>query len=70
MPGLMVCGCGNVWEEGPTYGRDFSCDKCGADYNSGGQRLADRSQWGEETGEHPADVARAFNGCDNEREDE
>lgn len=27
------------------------CD-CGADYNSSGQRLADRSQWGAETGEH------------------
>lgn len=31
---------------------------CGADYNMSGQRLAPRSQWGEETGEHPADVAR------------
>lgn len=26
--------------------------ECGADYNMSGQRLADRSQWGEETGEH------------------
>jgi len=25
--------------------------ECGADYNSSGQRLAPRSQWGEETGE-------------------
>ena len=25
---------------------------CGADYNSSGQLLASRSQWGEETGEH------------------
>lgn len=29
---------------------------CGADYNSFGQRLADRSQWGEETGETAADI--------------
>ena len=28
---------------------------CGTDYNSAGQKLADRSQWGEETGEHPSD---------------
>jgi hypothetical protein len=28
-----------------------TCPDCGADYNSGGQRLAPRSQWGEETGE-------------------
>lgn len=26
--------------------------ECGADYNMSGSRLADRSQWGEETGEH------------------
>lgn len=29
---------------------------CGADYNSFGQRLAPRSQWGEETGESLADI--------------
>jgi hypothetical protein len=29
---------------------------CGADYNSFGQRLADRSQWGEETGETADDI--------------
>ena len=28
-----------------------TCHKCGADYNQSGQRLAPRSQWGEETGE-------------------
>jgi hypothetical protein len=32
--------------------------ECGADYNMSGQRLAPRHLWGEETGEHPADVAR------------
>ncbi|UCC72023.1 MAG: hypothetical protein JSV86_16895 [Gemmatimonadota bacterium] len=30
--------------------------ECGADYNMSGQRLADRSQWGEETGESVADI--------------
>lgn len=29
-----------------------TCDGCGADYNSAGQRLAPREQWGWETGEH------------------
>lgn len=28
-----------------------TCD-CGVDYNSAGQELASREQWGEETGEH------------------
>lgn len=32
--------------------------ECGADYNSRGELLAPRSCWGEETGEHPADIAR------------
>ena len=29
-----------------------TCDHCGTDYNSSGQRLAPRADWGEETGEH------------------
>jgi hypothetical protein len=29
---------------------------CGALYNGSGQRLTDRKQWGEETGEHWADL--------------
>jgi hypothetical protein len=47
------CG-GNVGLGGFTN----TCEKCGADYNNAGQRLADRSQWGVETGEHPADISR------------
>jgi hypothetical protein len=35
-----------------------TCD-CGADYNMSGQRLAPRSQWGEETGEHISDILAA-----------
>lgn len=34
-----------------------TCD-CGADYNWNGSRLADREQWGEETGEHISDILR------------
>lgn len=37
---------------------DFTntCPHCDTDYNSFGQRLAPRSQWGEETGEHWTDI--------------
>ena len=33
-----------------------TCPVCGADYNSSGQMLAPRSQWGEETGESVHDI--------------
>jgi len=33
-----------------------TCSNCGADYNMGGQQLAPRAQWGEETGESVADI--------------
>jgi hypothetical protein len=33
-----------------------TCEKCGADYNSAGQELAPRSQWGYETGESVQDI--------------
>jgi hypothetical protein len=33
-----------------------TCDGCGADYDKSGFRLAERSQWGEETGETAADI--------------
>lgn len=33
-----------------------TCEKCGTDYNSSGQELAPRSQWGEETGESVSDI--------------
>lgn len=32
--------------------------QCGADYNSSGQRLASRSQWGADTGESLSDILR------------
>jgi hypothetical protein len=50
--GLCDCGC-----EVELSGFTNTCD-CGRDYNMSGQLLAPRSQWGEETGEHPADIAR------------
>ena len=53
-PAVGRCACGREVE---LYGFTNTCD-CGREYNSAGQQLADRSQWGEETGEHPADIAR------------
>lgn len=35
--------CDNSWAN--------ACEVCGTEYNSAGQRLAPREQWGEETGE-------------------
>lgn len=49
------CDCGTEVELGHFTN---TCENCGADYNSSGQQLAPRSQWGMETGEHPADVSR------------
>jgi hypothetical protein len=44
---VMTCCGGDV----ECHSFTNTCDKCGADYNTAGQRLAPRSQWGEETGE-------------------
>jgi hypothetical protein len=51
-PALWKCDCGEELEL-----PDFTntCE-CGADYNSAGQRLAPREQWGEETGESLSDI--------------
>jgi hypothetical protein len=57
--GILVCDCGHCIEIIP-HGRDISCEQCEAEFNSAGQRLASRDQWGEETGEHPADIGNAF----------
>ena len=54
-PAVGQCDCGaHVTLQGFTN----TCDRCGADYNMSGNRLADRAQWGEETGEHLADIER------------
>ena len=54
-PACGKCECGTTVElEGFTN----TCEGCGEDYDSCGQNLAPREQWGIETGEHPADIAR------------
>lgn len=59
-PATMLCECGRTLPfEAP--GADIECQKCGREYNSAGQLLADRSQWGEETGETAQDYYRGFN---------
>lgn len=55
------CGAFLVWT-GP--GADYNCPHCGRDYNSAGQLLAPRSQWGEETGETAQDYYQGFNNPD------
>lgn len=54
LPAIGRCDCG---EEVHLDGFTNTCE-CGADYNSSGQRLAPRSQWGEETGESLGDILR------------
>ncbi len=51
----LKCGCGRRVHLTGSRSDTYPCD-CGADYNGSGQRLAPREQWGEETGEHPADI--------------
>lgn len=58
--GAFRCHCFEVIDVPWSPGRDFDCPVCHREFNSGGQLLAPREQWGEETGEHPADVARSF----------
>jgi hypothetical protein len=53
------CGCGRKVETEGCF--DVECS-CGAEYNSAGQRLADRSQWGEETGEMACDYDQGVAG--------
>jgi len=54
-PALGRCQCGAEVElEGFTN----TCEGCGRDYHWAGQALAPRECWGEETGEHPADILR------------
>ena len=56
---VVQCVCG---EEVLCMHNTNTCE-CGADYKMSVQRLADRSQWGQETGEHPTDV---LNGMDHD----
>ncbi len=52
-PAIGRCVCG---AEVALDGFTNTCDDCGRDYNSAGQELAPRSQWGDETGETAADI--------------
>lgn len=54
VPSIGRCSCG---EEVTLDHFTNTCD-CGRDYNSSGQLLAPRSQWGEETGESLGDILR------------
>ncbi len=47
IPALARCECGQEFE----LTGDTVCPRCDREYNSSGQLLADRSLWGEETGE-------------------
>lgn len=51
-PAVGLCCCGREVE---LCGFTNTCD-CGRDYNSAGQELAPREQWGEETGESLSDI--------------
>lgn len=53
-PAVGKCDCGGLVSlEGFTN----ACS-CGRLYNMSGQELSDPRFWGEETGEHPADILR------------
>lgn len=56
-PAIIECSsCGE-----PVYLDGYmtnECEHCGHLYNMSGQSLAPRSQWGWDTGEHPADIER------------
>ncbi len=54
-PRVGRCHCG---EEIELSGFANCCDECGRFYNMSGQELRDPSEWGEDTGEHPADLLR------------
>lgn len=55
-PAIIVCACGAHVTLG-TRGADAGCDHCDREYNTAGQELAPREQWGEETGETFADLS-------------
>jgi hypothetical protein len=55
-PKIGICACG---EEVILDRFTCTCHGCGRDYNSAGQLLAPREQWGEETGESVADILAA-----------
>jgi hypothetical protein len=61
IPAMIQCDCGHHFYLG-IHGADMDCQRCGATYNTAGQRLAEREHWGEETGESAADYDAGFAG--------
>ena len=51
---ILDCDCGTRFEIYDWW--STPCPGCGVEYNGAGQKLAPRSQWGEETGETLADI--------------
>lgn len=65
----FTCDCGEeltVWPPGS----NVECEECGREFNSGGQLLVPRSQWGDEAGETSADYDRGFANPDRAFEEE
>ena len=50
---VVDCNCGQEVYCTSTWAN--TCDGCGLEYNMGGQSLAPRERWGEETGETDLD---------------
>lgn len=57
VPAVIRCQCGAEVELSMVMTN--TCDKCHRDYNSSGQLLAPRSQWGWDTGESLSDILNA-----------
>lgn len=53
----VECACGRKVELEDSW---LNTCWCGQDFNGLGQALAPRHMWGEETGEHPADLVGPF----------
>lgn len=62
-----ICQCG---ERVALDSFTCTCPGCGRDYNSSGQLLAPRSQWGDDTGESVADILAIDGMTDEEVWDE
>lgn len=61
-PLTMRCDCGTtIHLDDYRPGADAECNRCGREYNSAGQALAPRSEWGHETGETAQDYYRGYN---------
>jgi hypothetical protein len=62
--GVIRCACGAELELYMVMTN--TCDECGRDYNSSGQLLAPREQWGWDTGESLSDILMSDQRVDGE----